>query len=59
MTPPARKSPMPNFLKLTDRYDVAQNPANNLVLALAFAGVGLLNGLMPLMLSGLAQAMRF
>ena len=50
---------MPSFLKLTDRYDVAQNPANNLVLALAFAGVGLLNGLMPMVLSGLAQAMRF
>ncbi len=45
---------MPSFLKLTERYDEAQSPANNLALALAFAGVGLINGLVPLMLGAYA-----
>jgi hypothetical protein len=41
-------------LKLTDRHDVAQRPANNLAIALAFAGLGLLNGLLNLIPGGLA-----
>jgi hypothetical protein len=45
---------MLRFLKLTERYDEAQSPANNLALALAFSGVGLLNALLPLTLGGLA-----
>jgi len=43
-----------SFLKLTERHDEAHSPANNLALALAFSGVGLLNALIPLMLGGLA-----
>ena len=45
-------------LKLTERYDVAQRPANNLALTLAFAGVGLLNGILPLMLGSAAELAR-
>lgn len=48
---------MARFLKLTERYDEAHNPANNLALALAFSGVGLLNSLVPLMLGGLAYTL--
>lgn len=40
-------------LKLTDRHDAAQRPANNLAVALAFAGLGLLNGLLNLLPGGL------
>ncbi|HEV3175136.1 MAG TPA: hypothetical protein VGZ72_04070 [Stellaceae bacterium] len=48
---------MSSFLKLTERHDEAHNPANNLALAVAFSGVGLLNTLMPLMIGGLAYAL--
>ena len=40
-------------LKLTDRHDVAQRPVNNLAIALAFAGLGLLNGVLNLLPGGL------
>ena len=50
---------MLHFLKLTQRYDEAHSPANNLALALAFSGVGLLNALLPLALGSLAYTLRF
>ena len=49
---------MPCFLKLTERYDEAHSPANNLALALAFSGVGLLNALLPLTLGSLVYTPR-
>ena len=49
---------MLRFLKLTERHDEAHSPANNLALALAFSGVGLLNALVPLTLGDLAYALR-
>jgi hypothetical protein len=42
---------MLRFLRLTERHDEAHSPANNLALALAFSGVGLLNALLPLPLT--------
>jgi len=48
---------MLRFVKLADRHDEAQSPANNLALALAFSGVGLINALMPLTLGGLAYTL--
>jgi len=48
---------MLRFLKLTERHDEAHSPANNLALALAFSGLGLLNALMPLTLGGLAYTL--
>jgi len=44
--------------KLTERYDVAQRPANNLALTLAFAGVGLLNGIFLLVLGNASALLR-
>jgi len=44
---------MPRFPKLTERIDEAHNPANNLALAMAFSGVGLIGTLMPMMLAAL------
>ena len=44
--------------KLTDRYDVAQRPANNLALTLAFAGVGLLSGIFPFVLGNAMSLLR-
>ena len=44
--------------KLTERYDVAQRPVNNLALTLAFAGVGLVNGILPLVLGNAAALIR-
>ncbi len=43
-------------LKLTERYDEAHSPTNNLALAMAFSGVGLLNAFMPPVLGILACA---
>jgi len=40
-------------LKLTERHYVAQRPVNNLAIALAFAGLGLLNGLLNLIPGGI------
>jgi len=48
---------MLRFIKLTERHDEAHSPANNLALALAFSGVGLLNALLPLTLGGLAHTL--
>jgi hypothetical protein len=45
---------MLRFLKLTERHDEAHSPVNNLAVALAFSGVGLLNTLVPLTLGSLA-----
>lgn len=44
---------MPRFPKLTERIDEAHNPANNLALAMAFSGVGIIGTLMPIMLAAL------
>jgi hypothetical protein len=46
------------FLSLTDRHGAAQGPANNLALAPALSGHGLINALMPLTLVGLAYALQ-
>ena len=48
---------MLHFLKLTERHDEAHSPVNNLALALAFSGLGLLNALMPLTLGGFAYTL--
>jgi hypothetical protein len=45
---------MSRFPRLTERIDEAHNPANNLALAMAFSGVGLISTFMPMMLAGLA-----
>lgn len=45
---------MSRFPRLTERVDEAHNPANNLALAMAFSGVGLIGTFMPMMLAGLA-----
>jgi len=45
---------MSRSLKLTERIEDAHNPANNLALAMAFSGVGILNTLMTLVLGGFA-----
>jgi hypothetical protein len=45
---------MSRFPRLTERVDEARNPANNLALAMAFSGVGLIGTFMPMMLAGLA-----
>ena len=45
---------MSRFPRLTERADEAHNPANNLALAMAFSGVGLIATFMPMMLAGLA-----
>jgi hypothetical protein len=42
---------MSRFPRLTERVDEAQNPANNLALAMAFSGVGLIGTFMPMMLA--------
>ena len=39
--------------RLTERHDEARNPANNLVLALAVAFVGLANGVLGMIPGGL------
>ena len=49
---------MLRFLSLTERHDEARSPANNLALALAFSGLGVINALMPLTLGGLADTLR-
>jgi len=48
---------MSRFPRLTERVDEAHNPANNLALAMAFSGVGLLSMLMPVMLGSLAYVL--
>ena len=48
---------MSRSLKLTERIDEAHSPANNLALAMAFSGVGILNTLMTLMLGGVAYTL--
>jgi hypothetical protein len=48
---------MPRSLKLTERIDEAHSPGNNLALAMAFSGVGILNTLMTLMLGGFASTL--
>jgi hypothetical protein len=48
---------MLRFLRLTERHDEAHSAANNLALALAFSGVGLLNALLPLTLGTLAYTL--
>jgi hypothetical protein len=45
---------MSRFPILTERVDEAHDPANNLALAMAFSGVGLISSLMPMMLASLA-----
>ena len=44
---------MSRFPRLTERIDEAHNPANNLALAMAFSGVGLISTFMPMMLAAL------
>jgi hypothetical protein len=53
----ASEIPMLRFLKLTERHDETQSPANNLALAVAFSGVGLLNALLQLTLGSLAYTL--
>ena len=43
--------------KLTERVREAHDPANNLALAMAFSGVGILNLVMSLMLGGIAYTL--
>ena len=50
---------MLRFLRLTERHHEAHSPANNLALALAFSGMGLLNALLPLTLGALAYTLHF
>ena len=50
---------MSRSLKLTERIEEAHSPANNLALAMAFSGVGILNTLMSLILGGLAYTFGF
>ena len=45
---------MSRFPRLTERVEEAHDPANNLALAMAFSGVGLICTFMPMMLAGLA-----
>ncbi len=46
-------------LKLTERHDEAARPANNLAVAVAFAGLGLLNGALNLLPGGVTFFINF
>ena len=43
--------------KLTERVDEARNPANNLVVCMAFSSVGIVNLVMSLTLGGIVYAL--